>query len=206
MELRDYLKIISKRIWLLVGTVIVVAIGTYWFTAIQPITYDASSFVNVVVKQPTNQGSTQYFQYDNYYSIQSSSFFTDAIIAWLQDPSNVDSIYNSAQIAKPDVKLSNLSKLIKATKKPPFSVQISFSNKDQVAAEDLVKSTVNFVKDKSATWTKEGVVKDIYVENSQPLVVIHKPSVILNTVVGIVVGIFLGLAIVFLVDYLKREE
>lgn len=203
MELREYLAIIGKRSWLFITVILLITMGTYLFTVSQPKSYDASSFVNVVVKQSTEQ-KPDYYDYDNYYSLQASSLFADTIIAWLKDPSNVIKIYNQAQIERPDIKLNNFSRLIKTRKNNPATVQVMFNHKDKLIAESLINTTVKFIEDKTNQWAQQDLIKDVYIDNSQPIVIEYKPSVLLNTVIGFVAGIVLGLALVFFVEYLKK--
>lgn len=204
MELRDYLKIISKRIWLFISVVVVVLAGTYIFTITQPVTYDGSTLLNVVVKKSADAQSN-YYDYDNYYAIQGSSLFADTIVAWLGDPSNVYDIYSLAGLSKPDISSKNLSKLITAQKKPPASVIVNFNSTDKDKVEKLMNAINEFVVNKTGTWSKEGLMENLHVDYSAPVVIEHKPSILTNMLIGLAAGIVLGLALVFFVDYMKRK-
>lgn len=205
MELRDYLKIISKRIWILVVVTLVVTLGSYLFTASKPITFEGSTSINVVIKQSTTS-KPDFYQYDNYYSIQASSLFADTVVDWLQDPSNVESIYSQANVNKSILNLKDYSELITAKKKLPATVTLTIDAEDSATVGSLIDSTTKFVQDKTTSWNREGLVKDIYLDNSKALVVEVKPPVTTNTALGLIIGLALGLAILFFVDYLKDDK
>ncbi|OGD65771.1 hypothetical protein A3F08_01670 [Candidatus Berkelbacteria bacterium RIFCSPHIGHO2_12_FULL_36_9] len=205
MELKDYLQIIGKRVWMLILTVLIFTLATYFFTLKQPTTYDASSYINGVIKESAKPNA-DFYQFDNYYSISASTLFTDTIMAWLGDPSNVTEIYETAQQEKPDIKLSKFTKLIKAQKRPAGSVQIVFNNKDREVAESLTDSTIKFVKNKADSLVKQGMFSGLYLDTSNSIVVEHKPPVLTSTLIAFVASLILGLALVFLSDYFSKTK
>ncbi len=202
MELKDYLEIIKKRIWWLIVIVIITTVGTYWFTVSQPVTYDASSYVNILIK-PEN---TQNYEYDNYYSLQAGSLFVDRVINWLQDPSNVTDIYADAQLSVPATNISNLTKIINAKKKAPATVTILINDKNSQTAQALVNSTKDFISKKTQELTDKGSIKNIDLDISKTLVSENKPNVMINTIIGFVSGIVLGLVMIFLAEYFARKK
>jgi len=205
MELRDYLQIIGKRIWMLVLAVLIITVGTYLFTAWQPTTYDATSVVTVIMS-PQKEANADFYQYGNYYSIQASALFTDTIVAWLQDPSSVLKIYSDAQQAQPDISLNGYNKLIKTQKRPSAAVQIVFNNADKTIAENLTNSAVKFVKNKANEWTQLGIINGLNIDVSDTVVINHKPIVIQNTLIAFVTSLLVGFALVFLMEYLGKEK
>lgn len=205
MELRNYLQIIGKRIWLFISIVAIVVLGTYIFSVAQPVSYDGSSSLNVVVKKPA-EASVNYYDYDNYYAIQGSSLFADTVVAWLGDPTNVFEIYDIAGLPKPELSVKSLAKLITTRKKPPASISVNLNDTDKDKVEKLMSAINKFVSQKTENWSKEGLTENLHVDYSAPVVIEHKPSVLVNTLIGLVAGIILGLAMVFFVDYMKRDK
>lgn len=201
MEFRDYLAILGKRFWFFVAVIILITVGTYVFSIIQPKSYDATAFVNIMMR-PNNEPQN-YYNYDNYYTMQSGGFFVDRIIVWLQDPSSVMEIYDKAQVTAPAIKLDKTNKIINAQKKNPATVYILINNADQTAAKNLVNSTVDFIKNKTADLTQKGSIKGIDLDVSPTVVGERKISILFNVVVGFVSSIVVGLCLVFFAEYLQ---
>ncbi len=204
MDFRDYLAILGKRFWFFISVVILITLGTYIFSVIQPKTYDASSFVNIMMRP--NSEPQVYYNYDNYYTLQSGSFFADRVVIWLQDPSAIMDIYNKAQVTLPTLKLNKTNKIINAQKKNPAAIYILVNNQDKNIAESLVSSTVDFIKNKTADLTQKGSVKGVDLDVSPTVVGERKVSVWFNTVIGFVSAIVVGIALVFFAEYLQGEK
>ena len=204
MEFKDYVKLIKKKIWLLIGIVIISILGVYYFTVSAPVTYDGSAFINIAVQKQVKSDAT-YYDYDNYYALQASSLFADSVVTWLKDPSNVVAIYNSAELTTPDINLKDYSKVIKATKLQPSSVQIITNNKDSDSAKKLAESSIDFVKSKLDTWKTENLANDLFFDSTQPVVSEHKVNLMLNLLIGLVFGVVLGLFVIYLQESLKEK-
>lgn len=204
MELRDYLAIIGKRIWLFIIVVAIVTLGTYFFIASQPTTYDASSSISVLVKPSAE--SEAYYEYDNYYALEANKLLASEVANWFQSPSNIQEIYQKAQLSLPEVKIQKIPKLIDVKTKQPATILIYVHQKEEKMAKGLVEATLDFVKDKIENLVKKGSLKSVDLEIAPVMVVGHQPSVLLNTVIGFVAGLVIGLALVFLVEYLTPQN
>jgi len=206
MELKDYLGIIGKHIWLLISIVIICTIGVLWYSSRMPASYDSSSFVTVTVQNENIQKDAAYYDYDNFYSLQGSGFFADNIISWLSDPSNVSEVFSMAKIERPDVNLKKMSKVLQTKKKTPSSVQIIYNDVNKASSASIVESTIQFIKEKTESWNSKGLIKNIYIDNSPVISVVRKPDVALNTIIGFVSSLIIGLVIVFLSEYIIRKK
>lgn len=202
MELKDYLKIISQKFWILVVVTIIAGAATYLFSVMIPTSYDGVAYINVAVKSQ-NQGD--YYQYDNYYSIQASSLFADTIALWLQDPANASQIYKEAGIDLSKYSLKNLQKLFQIKRKPPATVVITLNNSDKDKTEFLIARTINLVESQTKKWADEELVKNAEAVTSAPVVLEHKMPILLNTILGLIGGFILGLAVVFLAESLNKK-
>lgn len=204
MNLKDYLQIMKKHLWLLIITVVIVTLGCYLFTVKQPITYDASSYINVLIKPAAEKPA--YYEYDNYYSLQAGSLFTDRVLIWLQDPANVLDVYKGAKLQAPDVELKKLSKLINARKKNPATVVITVNQQNKDAAKDLADASAKIVSEKTKNLTKNESIKNIVLDISPTVVSEKKPAILVNTLIGLIAGIILGFALVFLAEYFRPKK
>lgn len=205
MEFRDYLAIIGKRIRLLIGVIFIVTLATYIFSVRIPTKYDASTSINVAVKSES-QLERPYYDYDNYYAIQASSLFADTIINWLRDPSNVIEINKNVGLDLGRMSLKKLSKMISVKKKSPSTIVITFSSPQKDQAEAFANQVVKFLEAKTTIWSAEGLMKNVHLVASSPIVLEHQSPVLVNSLLGLLTGFILGLAIIFLSEYFSKER
>lgn len=204
MELKNYLKIINDHFGLLITVVIITTMASFIFTYTKPESYDASTAI-YVSKQKSATVSTAEYQYDSYYLIQASSLFADYLIAWLKDPANVVRIYNQSKLELPTQKIKGLTQVIAAKKVQPAGVMITLNNRDEQLVRALANNTVALIKDKTDSWQKNDLDSDFILNTSEPLVIKHQKSLLLNTSIGFVIGLVLGLGLVFLVEYFNPK-
>lgn len=204
MELRDYLQIIRKHIWELIVCIVLVTAGSYFFTITKPITYDANSTINILIKSAEQAPS--YYEYDNFYSLQAGSLFADRVLIWFQDPAIVQDIYKKAQLGLPDVDMKQMGKLINARKKNPASVIVSMNQQDKDTVKKLVDASAQVIANKTQDLTRNESIKNIVLDISPTVVSEKKTDTLINTLVGFVAGLILGLAFVFLTEYFRPSK
>jgi len=205
MELRDYLKIIAKRIWLLLGVIVLVMLGVYLYSASQTISYNGSARLYVSVQKNTSE-NPPYYQYDNYYAQQSSLLFADTVVAWLQDISNITEIYKAAGVDLSNVNLADTSKLVQAKKNQGGAVDITYNNRDRNTVENVLTKSEEFAKNKVKNWVGNVQTENINIDSSDPVVFEKRPELTLNMLIGLAAGIFLGLVLVFFVEYVSEKK
>ncbi|EKD56077.1 MAG: hypothetical protein ACD_58C00304G0005 [uncultured bacterium] len=204
MELRDYLLVIGKRIWMLLICFLVVVIGVYFFTTSQPTSYEGSLTINIT--KPAEQGKTTEYQFDKYYALQASGMFAETVVSWLGDPSIISDIFTNANQELPQIGLTKLTKLLNPKKVLPSNVQVRYSSTDEGKIEPLLKSAGDFVKARSVNLTKQDVTNNFIVEVNDPVVFAKKISLTTNLIMGFIVGMILGLLMVFATEYLKSSK
>jgi len=205
MELRDYLKIIAKRIWLLLGVIVLVMLGVYFYSASQTISYSGSARLYVSVQKNASE-NPPYYQYDNYYAQQSSLLFADTVVAWLQDTSNITEIYKAAGVDLSNVNLADTSKLVQAKKNQGGAVDITYNSRDRNIVENVLIKSEEFAKNKVKNWAGNVQTENINIESSDPVVFEKRPELTLNMLIGLAAGIFLGLVLVFFVEYVSEKK
>lgn len=202
MELRDYVKIVSKNLWILIVVVIMTTLGAFWFTKMQPVTYDGSLSLNVT-KVP-EKGATNVYRYDQYYALEASSMMADTVASWLKDPSSVIEIYNNAQVELPTQSAADLSKIINAKKLPPSTITVLINGNNEGSLKNILSSTIKYIKSRVETDHSTLGTENFEVKYSDPAVLKHDSGLLLNTALGFIAGIIIGLALIALVDYFKR--
>lgn len=203
MELRDYFKIIGRRIWLLAAIVIVATLATYIFMIKKPSVYDASLSIVVSKKQ---QANTTDYQYDQYYAIQASSLYADEIANLFKDPTNIIKIYTNADLNLPTNKTKSLPKFIVAKRIPPVTIILSLTDKDKNNANKLIVRSSSFVKDITDKWASQGINQEFSLTFNDPIVVLANRNVSTNTILGLIAGFILGLGAIFFVEYMYANK
>ena len=162
MELREYLKILGKRIWLFIVTVLIVLLGTYFFTVIQAEKFSGSLCINTIVtSQEEHYAKGTFYQYDNYYIFRSNESFADTVVSWLKDPANVITIFDQANEQLPQTTLKKYSRIIDAKKVPPATIQITMKSEDEEYVRSIINSVKNFVEDKTEKYIDKDLINDI---------------------------------------------
>lgn len=209
MELRDYLKIIGKKIWVFLACIIIITLGSYLFTKMQPISYEGGFSAYVIVNDGANSNlsiNDKYFSYDDYYAWQSSTAFADTVVSWLGDPANITEIYAKTNSTINTGGLKNYSKLFTVKKQLPSTVVVSIDSRDKNEVENLLAGAQEFIKAKTADWINRGIIQNTAIDVNNSIIVTQKPAVALNSALGLVAGIIIGLVLVFFVDYMTRKN
>lgn len=208
MELKEYLRIIGKRIWILVVCVIIITLASFLFTRSQPIVYygSLSGYILVTDSIATSPTKDDYFKYDNYYALQASTLFADTIVSWIQDPVNVSEIYQQAQVDLPTDELKKYARLFSVRKGDPATIYVTLNSKNKNDVETLLSSTKSFLQTKTQSWLDKGLIKNVAIDFNEPIVVAQNPQVGLNSLIGVIAGIIVGLALIFFTDYMLRKD
>lgn len=206
MELRDYLKIITKSWSTVLAFTLAFAILVAVWSVMQPIKYEAG--VTIVVNKPSTvpQRSADYFQYDKYYSIQASSLFADTLTAWLSSAGTAKEIFETANLPVPDVSLRKLGRIFKPRRQPPVTLTITVKDVDRARAEKLVKAAVAVLEERTAEARKNDDPDHYFALIAGPSVIAEvRQDILLNSLIGALAGLTIGTVAVFLREYLKRR-
>ncbi len=191
MEVKDYIRFLSKNYIVVIIITLTFALITYLITIAQPNTYQSSASLEVIKLETKPQSETPYFQYDNYYSYQAASAASDNLIGWIESAATVAQVYNKAGYQIPSANIKDLSKTFTATKTVGTSaiVSISYSSKDKKQAEDMVSTATEILKEKVEAYNKSSDQKMFSAQYSEPVTVVAPKMEILNVVIATFIGI-----------------
>lgn len=209
MELKEYLEIIGRRIWILTLTVFVITLAAYLVSLNQPTKYSGSASFYVLVTDSSNVGNIpkeDFFKYNNYYAIQSGSLFTDIISSWIKDPANVAEIYQNAGIEIPPVGINSYSRFFSVKKSQPATLQLTLESTNKEETSKLLESAKNFIQNKTREWKDRGLINNVSLDTTDSIIVTQPSSDLSNTAVGFVIGIILGLVFVFFSQYMSTKN
>lgn len=199
MELLAYLRIIRKggKSILLWG--VVVALVAFGYSYFRKDYYDVSLALSVS-RASTQQ--TQDYQYDGYYIIQASELFTDTVKQWINSPEVVTNVYKEAEIDSEAKSLKELQKKFKADKLSSQYLEIKFTAKDEDTAKKLSSSLVATLQSKAYTlgWASRSQTT-FAILGAEPIIMKNEADLLVNTLLGLVIGLFIGISVVFWGDY-----
>jgi len=205
MELRDYLKIIAKYFKVFIIITVITTVGSAVFTKLQPVSYLASTTFTVNKASSLDQKNVNYYLFDNYYNVQSAGLFSQIVTTWFESPALVKEIYERAGVTVPNVSQKKLGKTFKAVREEPATINVSISGKNKEELSKLITAASTVIQEKTNELGQNS--ESLYeLVKFQPIVSDNIPSVPVNTIVGLVVGMLLGAFAALMIAYFKRED
>src|SRR3990167_9592573 len=186
MELREYSKIIGKYKFIFWGIVIVAVLGTIIFTKMQPQSFLASTALTVNKGSALKQSEVNYYLYDNYYNVQSSSLFSQIVTSWFGSPAVVKEIYTRAGIDLPNVSQRALSKTFKAVRVEPATINVSLSGADKEKNEKLINAAAEVMQDMTNELGRSDRENVYDIVKFAPIISETSPNLWLNTIIGLI--------------------
>ena len=195
MELKEYLKIIKKNSKLILIIGIIAGVSAFVFSAVQPIKYETSLSLSII-KDKTQV--TDDFKYDGYYALQSSEIIADSIEQWLKSPEIVNAIYQKAEVEQDFQNIKSYTKKITAHKMSPQFVEVKFKGNSREEVEKVSTAIAEVVNAKIKKL-KEASEQEISfsINSGNPVIVENKPDAVLNLIIGLISGLFVGVFFVF---------
>ena len=206
MELKDYLKIFVKNlVWFSLVLLLAMAIGAGYkhYKNSQPATYQVSLLLNVT---RTGIQATDNYRYDDFYRLQADERFADTVVRWIENPRLVTNVYNETGMISGGIDLSELSKFFDAKRLSSQAIEVNFTAKSAVEAqnlsENLVKAINSEIKNLNQFQKEESWFKII---GDEPVIKEYKITWKNVLLISIALGIFLGIWVVLIKHYLTRE-
>lgn len=203
MELKDYLKIISRS-WLTIGLVAVIfgIIGFVWAKRQVPTNQAITTFL-VTQKPQTTSSST--FGYDNFYALSASAVVADQISALASSPNLVIEVYRKLNLTVPTVDPRRLTKVFRVQKNQSNSNSTSIAIEHQ--SPDTAKQLIDELKGQILSRIKSQqdqsqLSANFDVSASDTAVLTAKTDPKLRSAILAVVGLIVGSGFVLLKNYL----
>ncbi|MDD5566932.1 MAG: hypothetical protein PHH01_01940 [Patescibacteria group bacterium] len=203
MTFSEHKAILKKNLVIILALTLIVGAAAYVFSQYSPTYYKTSiSFaVNRVNKQETAE-----YQFDGYYAIQASDLFSQTVVSWFYTPSVLLEIYDQAKVDPQIDSLERFTNRFKTKKYSSQNIVLTFRERDRATAEKISQSIIEVVQKRGADLNRTADQKALFeVVGSQPVIVEANPAVVLNTIVGLMFGLFLSLGLIYLVRYFKSD-
>lgn len=194
MELKQYLKILFKRLWIIIVLPVVAAgVASYVSFYILDSVYEANTTLYVINKKADFQPTVAYnelmagqYLVKDYRELIKSRTVTETVINELK----LEHITPEALAKKISVNAKNDTRLIE------IKVQDSYPNR----AKDIANKVANVFINKVIEWMRAenvSIIDDAKIPAS-PV----KPDPLMNIVIAALVGLMAAVGIVFLIEYL----
>lgn len=199
MELKEYLQLIRKEKSVIIKAAILTLVFTLAFSYLQKKSYETS--VSIFMVKDSTQ-STDEFKYDGYYALQSGEIIADNIEKMLQSPQIVNEIYQEAGVDPNFDKIKKYKKSFTAHKMSNQYVEVSFNSETRENAKQ-VSGAITKVLQRKMEETKISSEEEISfsIENNTPVIIEKKTDMILNSLVGLFSGFFLGIIAIMIKKY-----
>lgn len=201
MELKQYLKIIAKNFKLIFIVAILIALVVAIVSVKTPAKYNVS--LSLLISRIGREQTSDY-RYDGYYAIKAADEFSKNVTYWFKSPEVVRAIYQRAELESSYQSIRSLAKAFRAQQLAPQFVEVRFSTPSEADAKKIASAIPEVLQEKANrinTTSWQSIAFSIMGE--EPVIIFKKPEVLLNTLLGFLAGLILGVFVVSAKEYLK---
>ena len=201
MELKDHVSLWRKNFFLMLLIGVLVSLVAVAALYSRPTQYRSSiSFTIDLLNRPKSAD----YQYDDYYAIKSAELTGDTIISWFLTPAVLVDIFDQAQVSQPQSIFGGFGRFFSTEKFSAQVVLVSFSDPSPENVDRLSRAVVAVVESRAGQLNNVDGDKPTYqVTADDPFVVERPKPYWLVGSVGLIVGVLLGAAIIYLRHYLR---
>lgn len=192
MELKNHWQIIKKYRWLIPTVAVILMLAGFLIGLPQQAKFETTISFDIY---PLGDSGTPE---DNYYSLQGSRLVGDTLMSWTLTPDVVNSIFTESNIAPAEHNI-DLENYFHAKRYSPQNVVIKFTSNDKQMAEKLADNLTQIFQKKSAE------LKGFQISPSEPIMIDKKVNPKLYGGIGLIVGIFSGVILSYLLWYFKEN-
>ena len=193
MELRDYLRILRKRGWIIILTTVLTAAAAWGFSRVQTVEYKSS--VNVFVSPDRIDNGT----------LLAAKAILRGFRAYIDSENFAAQVIQRLQL---DMKPDQLKpKVTIATKDEDYLLQIDVVDTDGNQANDIARTWatafIEWRQQENLKQRKEDRVSAYMVQD--PKYNQFRPQTSLNVIAGAIIGLLLGVLIVFFLESIESN-
>ena len=205
MEIKDYYLILKKNLWIIIVVTIVFAAIAYIMTVAAKPDYQSSVAIEVDRLPAQAQSEVNYYQYENYYSQQVSTFITSNLSDWMTSASTVAKIFETAGYPMPSGDVKSLAKVftVRKTQGTSAVVDVSYSSKDKAQADKVISAVSQVIEQTVADYSKNDPSGKFSTKSDQPVTVAVPKQTTINTLIATFLGLLISLGIISIREALK---
>jgi len=194
MELREYLRILRRRGWIILLVAILTAAAALGISKLQTPVYKAGVKVSAVPARPDWGGS------------QATKDVLSNFVINIKTHRMADRVIDHAQLDMSSYDL--LEKLEVGAELSNFTIEIAVRDPDPGVAVQIAQTIAEIFVDDREEWNQRQDKSDridvVIVDDARdaPL---FRPNLITNSVAGVILGALIGLLIVYLLEWLEAD-
>ena len=200
MELRQYWRIVYKRLWIVIVLIAIVLVSSLVLQPGRPRLYQASMRFTVAVVPESRSGD--YYAYDRYYTWMASEYFVDELTEIVGSEAFAGAV--SEELADSELDLGAIYGSLTADRKHRIlTVHITWD--DQAQLGEIANAAARVLRERSATFLGQLRATDADIRLIDPPVVLPAAQSLkerLDLPIRLVLALVAGVALTFLLDYL----
>lgn len=194
MELREYLRILRRRGWIIVLTAVLTAAVALGISKLQTPTYRARVQISAVPARLDWGGS------------QSTKELLNNFVINIKTHRMANRVIDHAQLDMSSYDL--LEKMEVSAELSNFSIDIAAKDPDPTVAMQIAQTTAELFAQDREEWNQRQDKQDridVAVVDDARDAPLFRPNLLVNGVAGVVLGALVGLLIVFLLEWLEAD-
>ena len=202
MELRQYWRIVYKRLWIVIALVAIVLISSLVFRPGRPALYQTSMrFTVAVVPESRSDG---YYAYDHYYTWMASEYLVDELTEIVGSEAFARAVSEELANNGHDISASTLRGSLGADRKHHIlTVHLTWG--DQAQLEGIANAAAKALRERSADFLGQLGTTDADIRLIDPPMVLPAARSLrekLDLPIRLFLALVAGVALTFLLDYL----
>jgi capsular polysaccharide biosynthesis protein len=202
MELRQYWRIVYKRLWIIIALVVIVSVSSLVLRPGRPALYQTSMRFTVAV-EPESRGG-DYYAYDRYYTWMASEYFVDELTEIVGSEAFARVVSEELANTGLDFPTGDLHGLMGADRKHRIlTLHITWG--EQAELEEIANAASKVLQKRSADFLGQLGTTDADIRLIDPPVVLPAGRSLkekLDLPIRLLLALLAGVALAFLLDYL----
>ena len=202
MELRQYWKIVYKRLWIVIALVAIVLTSSLILRPGRPALYQTSMRFTVAVMPESR--SDDYYAFDRYYTWMASEYFVDELTEIVGSEAFAQAVSEELTDRGLDLPAEALHGSLRADRKHRIlTVHVTWV--DQVQLEEIANAAARVLQERSATFLGQLRATDADIRLIDPPLVLPVAQSLkerLDLPIRLFLALLAGVALTFLLDYL----
>ena len=194
MELRDYLKILRKRGWIIIAVALIAAAAAVGVSKLQTPVYRA-----------TIQISVEPARLDWGLSNVIKDIMRSYVVR-LTSHSMAQEVINRAQL---DMNTDELKSMLTiSSDSSNYTMRIDAKSSDPVLAQDIVRAMAQQFVDEREVWNQDQDQRDrvvVTIVDDVRQAELHSPKTKTNALAGLILGAIVGAIVVFVIEWLESD-
>ena len=202
MELRQYWRIVYKRLWIVIALIVVVLVSSLVLKPGRPALYQTSMRFTVAVVPESRSGD--YYAFDHYYTWMASEYFVDELTEIVGSEAFARAVSEELANSGLDLPAGDIHGSLGADRKHRI-LTVHVTWEDQAQLVDIANAASNVLQKRSADFLGQLGTTGADIRLIDPPVVLPAARSLkdkLDLPIRLFLALLAGVALTFLLDYL----